>query len=110
MTDERTARSASRGSPRDPAKDTAAPTGETTPASQRPITDENRRTVDLRYSPAHIERIKEMKRQGRRVKLPPGVTMDDDTTAEDSTESAARGSLSRSESPTGTAGSRGSGE
>lgn len=108
MTDEkRTVNSVSRGAPR---KGPAPDAGETTPASQRPIADENGRTANLTYSPAHIERIKELKRQGRRVKLPPGVTMDDEPTAEGSTESRESGSLSRSESPTGTAGSRGSGE
>lgn len=109
MTDEKTpVNSVSRGVPRKgPAPDADA----TVPASQRPIADENGRTSNLHYSAAHIERIKQMKRDGRRVNLPPGVTMDDEPAAvEGSTETSDVGSLTRSESPTGTAGSRGSGE
>lgn len=48
-----------------------------TPASARPIADENGRTVDLHYSKGHIARLIELKRQGKRIKLPPGVTIDD---------------------------------
>lgn len=108
MTDDKTVNSVSRGVPR---KGPAPDAGETVPASQRPIADAGGRTSDLHYSAAHIERIKAMKRAGRRVNLPPGVTMDDEpAAAEDSTETSESGSLSRSESPTGTAGSRDLGE
>lgn len=48
-----------------------------TPASARPIADENGRTVDLHYSKNHIARLVELKRQGKKIKLPPGVNMDD---------------------------------
>lgn len=57
------------------------------PASARPIADENGRTVDLHYSRGQIEDLKRRKRAGAKIKLPPGVTLDDDAPAADSTES-----------------------
>lgn len=62
------------------------------PASARPVADENGRTVELHYSPGHIARLKELKRQGKKIKLPPGVTLDDAPgTAPGTDDSTARG-------------------
>lgn len=85
------------------------------PASARPIADENGRTARLHYSTAHLRKIFDMKKAGRRVKIPDGVTMEQlekmftgDATGSTETEDA--GNLSARDTATGTAGPVGTGE
>lgn len=91
------------------------------PASARPLADEHGLTSRLHYSKAHLRKILDMKKAGRRVKLPAGIESVEQLEAivngsadvpEDSTDASNAGSLSGdSGTPTGTAGqSVGTGE
>lgn len=88
---------------------------ETVPASARPLTDPRTGLrSELHYSRSHLRKILEMKKAGRRVKLPPGYDSIEQleeavngtpAAAEGSTDTGDAGSLSNdSNTPTGTAG------